>query len=85
MDIENGKGSADAKSGFLPDRLHNIESDGEGLEPQEFGAVSGTLDLDNPGELEYWSGQFQISPEELKAAVLMRRNSISEVKKYLSE
>ncbi len=63
---------------------HEIESDGDTLEPQEFGANTGTLNLNDPDELAYWAEQFQISTGELKAAALLRGESIAEIKKYLS-
>lgn len=63
---------------------HEIESDGDTLEPQEFGANTGTVNLTDPDELSYWAEQFQVSPGELKAAALLRGNSIAEIKKYLS-
>ncbi|WP_316825986.1 DUF3606 domain-containing protein [Pedobacter miscanthi] len=63
---------------------HEIESDGDTLEPQEFGANTGTINLNDPDELAYWAEQFQISTVELKAAALLRGDSIAEIKKYLS-
>lgn len=63
---------------------HEIESDGDTLEPQEFGTDNGTVNFNDPEELTYWAEQFQISTGELKAAALLRGNSIAEIKKYLS-
>jgi len=65
-------------------RLNQIESDSDTLEPQEFGATSGRINVEDTNELAYWAGQFQISSEELHAAVVMAGNSVSEIKKYLS-
>ena len=68
------------------DRLdrHETESDLDSLEPQEFAADEGVLNLDDPNELSYWAEQFQISTGELKSAALLRGNSILEIKKYIS-
>jgi len=64
--------------------LHEIESDGDTLEPETFGTDVGTVDVSDPKSLEYWSDQFQISKDELKATVLLRGNSIAEIKRFLS-
>jgi len=37
----------------VTDRLHEIESDSDTLEPQEFGTSDGSIDLDNPHEIAH--------------------------------
>jgi redox-regulated HSP33 family molecular chaperone len=68
----------------VTERLNEIESDSDTLEPQEFGTYDGRIDLDNPDEIAHWAEQFQISSEQLKAAALLNGNRVSEIKKYLS-
>jgi len=82
-DGDNWVWGAGTQSDGIKDR-HEIQSDGDTLEPQEFGANTGTVNLNDPEQLAYWEEQFQISTGELKAAALLRGNSIAEIKKYLS-
>ena len=51
---------------------------------------TGNLDreLINTGEnyeVEYWSNKFNVTPEQLKAAVKMVGNSVEQVKKQLNK
>jgi len=64
--------------------LHNIESDDDTLEPQNFGPDSGTINANNPQELKYWANELQISSGELKATIILVGNKLSRVRKYLS-
>jgi len=61
-----------------------IEEDSDTLEPFDDSSEHRVINADDPQELEYWSGQFQMSTEALKAVVVLRGNSVREVKKYLS-
>jgi len=75
---------SDHEDNSLDARLNEIESDSDTLEPQELGAASGRIIVEDPNDLSYLSGQFQIGSEELKAAIVMSGNSVLEIKKYLS-
>jgi hypothetical protein len=63
---------------------NEIESEGDTLEPQELGTDSGTVNVDDPKELAFWSEQLQVSADELRLIVALRGESIAEIKKYLS-
>ncbi|TCD26552.1 DUF3606 domain-containing protein [Pedobacter psychrodurus] len=64
--------------------FHNIESDNDTLEPQNFGPDSGTINANDPSELEYWANELQISSGELKATIILVSNKVSDIRKYLS-
>jgi len=46
---------------------------------------SGTIDLENDYELEYWTSQLKVTNDELKQAVEAVGNSIAAVKVYLQK
>ncbi len=61
-----------------------IESDGDTLEPFDDETEDREIDSDDPDDLTYWAKQFQISVNDLKAAIVLNGNSLRAVKKYLS-
>lgn len=75
----NAAGQADNED----NGLYEIEDDRETMEPGDFGTNDGTIDSSDSGQLKFWADQFQISIDELKAAVALRGSDISEIKKYL--
>ncbi|MFC3560273.1 DUF3606 domain-containing protein [Pedobacter jamesrossensis] len=64
---------------------HGIESDWEGVEPGDFATSSGKINPDSPDDLSQWAEKFQVSVDELKAAILMQGNSIEAVKNFLQK
>jgi hypothetical protein len=53
---------------------NEIESEEDTLEPQELGIDSGTVNVDDPKELAFWSEQFQVSADELRSIVALIGN-----------
>jgi len=70
-----------------PDEIRerfSIEDDSDTLEPFDDGSEHREINADDPVELARWAGEFQISVEDLKAAIVLNGNSVREIKKYLS-
>ncbi|MDQ1142602.1 DUF3606 domain-containing protein [Pedobacter agri] len=61
-----------------------LESDEDTLEAESFGATTGIINADDPDELDQWARKFQISVQDLKAAIVLHGHKILDVKKYLS-
>lgn len=61
-----------------------IEDDSLSLEPLADESEHREINADNPSDLQYWANQFQISVQDLKAAIALNGNSVREIKKYLS-
>lgn len=70
-----------------PDEIrerYSIEDDSDTLEPFEDDSEHREINADDLKDLIYWADEFQISVEDLKAAILLNGNSVREIKKYLS-
>lgn len=67
----------------LKDR-HEINNDSLSIEPLTDESEHREIDVDDEHELHYWANEFQISVDELKAAVAVNGNSVRQIKKYLS-
>ena len=70
-----------------PDEIRerfSIEDDSDTLEPFDDGSEHREINADDPVELARWAAEFQISVQDLKAAILLNGNSLREIKKYLS-
>ncbi|RZM17890.1 MAG: DUF3606 domain-containing protein [Pedobacter sp.] len=70
-----------------PDEIRerfSIEDDSDTLEPFDDGSEHREINADDPVELARWAGEFQISVEDLKAAIVLNGNSLRKIKKYLS-
>ena len=64
--------------------LHPIEDDSDTLEPIPDDSEFREINADDPEDLMYWADQFQISVEELKAAIVINGTSVRDIKSYLS-
>lgn len=64
--------------------LHPIEDDSDTLEPLPEESEFRELNADDPEDLKYWANQFQISVNELKAAIVINGTGVREIKSYLS-
>ena len=62
----------------------SIEDDSVTLEPFIDENEHREIDADDPDDVTRWADDFQISVEDLKAAILLNGNSVREIKKYLS-
>ena len=70
-----------------PDEIRerfSIEDDSDTLEPFDDGSEHREINADDPVELARWAAEFQISVEDLKAAIVLNGNSLRKIKKYLS-
>jgi hypothetical protein len=70
-----------------PDEIrkrYEIEDDSDTLEPFVDENEHREINADDPKELELWAEKFQISVDDLKAAIVLNGNSVKEIKKYLS-
>ncbi|TKC10519.1 DUF3606 domain-containing protein [Pedobacter polaris] len=63
---------------------YSIEDDSDTLEPFIDENEHREINADDPADVKAWADQFQISVDELKAAMVMNGNSVKEIKKYLS-
>ena len=61
-----------------------IEDDSDTLEPFVEENEHREINADDPLDLAHWAQQFQISVDDLKAAMVLNGNSVKEIKKYLS-
>lgn len=64
--------------------LHPIEDDSDTLEPLPDESEFREINADDPNDLKYWANQFQISVDELKAAIVINGTEVREIKRYLS-
>ncbi len=70
-----------------PDEIrerYELESDSDTLEPFVDEMEHREINAGDPAELVKWAQNFQITVEELKAAIVINGNSVKEIKKYLS-
>lgn len=70
-----------------PDEIRerfSIEDDSDTLEPFDDGSEHREINADDPEDVAHWAQEFQISVEDLKAAIVLNGNSVREIKKYLS-
>ena len=82
---KDGLGLGENISG--PDKTteqYGIQDDSDTLEPFEDGSEHRRINADDPADLEHWAAQFQISEEELRAAIVLNGNSVKAITKYLS-
>lgn len=71
-----------------PDEIRerfSIEDDPDTLEPFDDGSEHREINADDPDDLVHWADEFQISVEDLKAAIVLNGNSVRKIKKYLSD
>ncbi|RBQ11825.1 DUF3606 domain-containing protein [Pedobacter miscanthi] len=61
-----------------------IEDDSDTLEPFDDQSEHREINADDPKDMAFWATQFQISHEELHAAMALTGNSVRAIKKYLS-
>ncbi len=61
-----------------------IENDSDTLEPYVDESEHREINADDPADVARWAQEFQISVEELRAAMVLNGNSVKEIKKYLS-
>ncbi|WP_316831705.1 DUF3606 domain-containing protein [Pedobacter aquatilis] len=62
---------------------HPIEDDHDSLEAME-ATASAEINPEDPQDIAYWAMQFQISEDELRAAILLRGTAVEGIRKYLS-
>ena len=70
-----------------PDEIRarfSIEDDSDTLEPFDDGSEHREINADDPEDVAHSAQEFQISVEDLKAAIVLNGNSVREIKKYLS-
>lgn len=70
-----------------PDEImerYPIEDDSDTLEPFNDGSEHREINADDPVDVAYWAKEFQISVNDLKAAIVLNGSSVREIKKYLS-
>ncbi|WP_316831783.1 DUF3606 domain-containing protein [Pedobacter aquatilis] len=63
---------------------YQIEDEADTLELFEDENEHREINADDPTELQYWAEEFQISSEQLKAAIIINGTKVREIKKYLS-
>lgn len=63
---------------------YSIEDDSDTLEPFVDENEHREINADDPADVAFWAEEFQISVEDLKAAIVWNGNSVKEIKKYLS-
>ncbi|RZM21649.1 MAG: DUF3606 domain-containing protein [Pedobacter sp.] len=63
---------------------YSIEDDSDTLEPFVDENEHREINSDDPADIELWAEEFQISVEDLRAAIVLNGNSVKEIKKYLS-
>ena len=61
-----------------------IEEDSDTLEPFIDPNEHRVINADDPKEISYWAQQFQISEQDLKAAIVLNGNAVQKIKSYLS-
>ncbi len=61
-----------------------IEDDSDTLEPFIDEQEDREINADDTDDMAHWANEFQISVEDLKAAIVLNGNSVREIKKYLS-
>lgn len=70
-----------------PDKImerYPIEDDSDTLEPFDDGSEHREINADDPIDVARWAQEFQISVEDLKAAIVLNGSSVREIKKYLN-
>lgn len=65
-------------------KQYELEDDSDTLEPFVDDAEHREVNTDDEADLKYWAEQFQVSVEELKAAIALNGSSVKAIKKYLS-
>lgn len=63
---------------------YSIEDDSDTLEPFVDENEHREINTDDPADVARWAEQFQISVEDLRAAIVLNGTSVKEIKKYLS-
>jgi len=70
-----------------PDEIrerYTVEDDSDTLEPFDDSSEHRQINADDPVDVAHWANEFQISVEDLKAALVLHGNSVREIKKYFS-
>jgi len=75
--------------GLIPDPARvlgqfPIEDDSDTLEPFVDEDEHREINADDPLDVASWAESFQISVEDLKAAIILNGTTVKEIKKYLS-
>lgn len=70
-----------------PDEImerYPIEDDSDTLEPFDASSEHKEINAGDPIDVARWAQEFQISVEDLKAAIVLNGSSVREIKKYLN-
>ncbi|MEJ5995622.1 DUF3606 domain-containing protein [Pedobacter sp. Du54] len=61
-----------------------INDDSDTLEPFDDASEDRVINADDPFDLTHWANEFQVSEDDLKAAIVLNGTSVRSIKKYLS-
>jgi hypothetical protein len=65
-------------------KQYAIEDDSDTLEPYIDESEDREINTDDAADITRWAQEFQVSEDDLKAAIVLNGNSVREIKKFLS-